>query len=78
MSGDIATYVQDVTNPTPPNLPRARGADQIPAHVPPELVKGLGRNGFGLALRLAFRRGLPPLQAGDHGPQLAVISPCGT
>jgi len=42
MSGDIATYVQDVTNPTPPNLPRARGADQIPDHVPPELVRDSG------------------------------------
>jgi len=42
MTGDIATYVQDVTNPVPPNLPRARGLDQIPAHVPPELVKDCG------------------------------------
>ncbi|MGE3692931.1 MAG: cytochrome P450 [Novosphingobium sp.] len=42
MTGDIATYVQDVIHPTPPDLPRSRGADQIPAHVPPELVKGGG------------------------------------
>src|SRR3970282_2221780 len=31
-------YVQDPFNPTPPKLPRFAGPDQIPDHVPSELV----------------------------------------
>ncbi len=42
MTGDIATYVQDVIHPVAPNLPHDCGDDQIPAHVPPELVKAAG------------------------------------
>lgn len=32
----------DARNPVPPNLPRFAGVDQIPAHVPPELVRQTG------------------------------------
>lgn len=32
------SYVQDPTNPRPPMIPRFAGPDQIPDHVPPELV----------------------------------------
>jgi len=39
MTTAIDTYVQDPANPKPPNLPRAFGRDQIPSHVPPELVR---------------------------------------
>jgi cytochrome P450 len=32
----------DAANPVPPDLPRFAGIDQVPAHVPPELVKQTG------------------------------------
>jgi cytochrome P450 len=32
----------DAANPVPPDLPRFVGMDQVPAHVPPELVKQTG------------------------------------
>jgi cytochrome P450 len=36
------SYVQDVLNPQPPNYPRYAGPDQIPSHVPSELVLNCG------------------------------------
>ena len=32
----------DAANPVPPNFPRRAGPDQIPDHVPPELVRSVG------------------------------------
>lgn len=37
-----ATYVQDPANPVPPNIPRRAGVENVPPHVPKELVRDAG------------------------------------
>jgi len=39
---DLETYVQDPVNPIKPIVPMFAGMDQVPAHVPAELVKSCG------------------------------------
>ena len=42
LADNLDSYVQDPLNPVKPILPHFAGQDQIPAHVPPELVKSSG------------------------------------
>ena len=42
LDDDLANYVQDPLNPIKPKVPHYAGHGQIPAHVPPELVRESG------------------------------------
>ncbi len=65
----------DAANPVPPNFTRCAGADQIPPHVPPELVRsvGLTTGAEFLAAPHAYKAGLhhtqPPIfyDVSPHG-----------
>ncbi|MEY4160454.1 MAG: hypothetical protein RLZZ136_1075 [Pseudomonadota bacterium] len=42
LADNLDSYVQDPLNPVKPNVPAFAGQDQIPDHVPPELIKSCG------------------------------------